>query len=90
MDAYKPLCSKKKLKELCDQKRQVWDTPLEQGRQVIHTIDRLRRQKLYKYEPGEWESEPDNQVYVKIAKEYNRKRAERIKACKEARPRLND
>ena len=90
MEAYRPLITKKELKKLCDQKRRIWDTPLEQGRQVIHTISRLRRQKLYEYGPGEWQEEPDNKIYMDIAKDYHIERQKRIKARKEARARLND
>jgi len=90
MEVYKPLITKEELKKLCNQKRRLWDTPLEQGRRVMHTIDKLRRQKLYKYGPGEWEAQPENKIYMDIAKNYHRARQERIKARKEARAKQND
>lgn len=88
MDGYKPLVTKKGLKELCRIKTEEYDTPLEQTRQVIQELTKLRAKKLYKYEPGEWGEEPENQAYMKIARSYHKKRADKAKARKEARMRL--
>lgn len=85
MDSYKVLFTKEELKKLCDQKRRLWNTPLEQARRTIHTINRSRRQKPYKYEIGEWADDPKNKTYMKIAREFKQREAERIKALREAR-----
>lgn len=85
MDSYKPLFTKKELKRLCDQKRRSYSTPLEQARHAINIIAISRQQKLYKYEPNEWGEDSKNEVYMKIAREYLRRKSERIKARKEAK-----
>lgn len=85
MDSYKPLLTKKKLIRLCDDKRRSYHTPLEQARHAINHIGSLRAARYKKYNPGEWLDEPENKVYEKIAREYLRRKAEAIKARKEAR-----
>lgn len=90
MEAYKPLLTKKGLKTLCDRKRRIYKTPLKQTREAIKNITNLREERLYQYASGEWQEEPENYKYMKIAKEYYRRVGEQLKIRKEAKAKLND
>ena len=83
MEAYKPLVTKKGLKKLCKKAVAKYDTPLSQARSVIEEITKLRAKRPIRYEFEDWQDEPENRPYMKIATEYHNKRLARIRKRKE-------
>jgi len=72
MEIHKPILSKKELKELCDFVSHTVKSPLLQSLTVLAEIKRLQALTPdTEISLLEWQNLPENQVYLKIAKEFS-------------------
>ena len=87
MESYKPLVTTKELKKLCKRAIAKHDTPLAQAREVVNKLTKLRTKKPIKYNNNEWQDDPNNKYYMRIARDYHNRRLARIRKRKEEKQR---